>query len=472
MLMTVTLQNCNVNVTLTTVLLFYYLNYYEFPGVINLFFPFRFNLLAYLCLPGALMFGVNTTQATEILSLHKAVTKVLIANPGLAAIDARAKALAALPDQLETLPDPRLSINMLNLPLDSFSFTQENMTQLQLGISQVLPYPGKLALRSLAARHEAGAAEAEVKEARLQLVRDVKTVWWNIFYLDRALDVIRRNKTLLAQFVNVAETRYTVGRGFQHDILLAQLELSKLNDRAIAVHNIRKNEGTRLNVLMTRPAAETIQLAVAVDEILPELHSVEALQQQAIHARPGLIAQTERFKAARSRVDLAKKDYSPDFQVGVIYGLRNGNNLNGRRADFGSVMFSMNLPIYTGSKQDRAVDQRNAERMQQKYRLHDQRNQVASQVQRAITDYHRAGEQATLYQQEIIPLARQTVEAMMAGYQSGTVDFLNLVRSQTTLYDYETQYWKAFSVAKQALARLISAVGEDNVYAEEGARDE
>jgi len=429
-----------------------------------LYFQFRFNLLLPLCLPGVLMLSINTVQAAEVLSLQKAVAEVLVANPSLAAIDARAKALAAVPDQLEALPDPRLSINMLNLPLDSFSFTQENMTQLQLGISQDLPYPGKLALRSRVAKHEAGAAEADVEEARLQLVRDVKTVWWNIFYLDRALDVIRRNKILLAQFVNVAETRYAVGRGLQQDILLAQLELSKLSDNAIRIRNVRENEGIRLNVLMDRSTAERIQLAVTVNEVLPVLHTAEALQQLAINARPGLTAQTERFKAARSRVALAKKDYSPDFKVGAAYGLRNGNDIRGRRADFGSIMFSMNLPIYTGRKQDRAVDQRNAEWLQQKYRLHDQHNQVASQVQQAITDYRGAGEQTRLYQNEIIPQARQTVEAMMAGYQVGKVDFLNLVRSQTTLYDYETQYWKAFSVANQALARLISAVGEEAIY--------
>ncbi len=169
------------------------------------------------------MLGLHTAQAAEWLSLESAVAESLSANPGLAAIDARAQALAEIPDQSEALPDPVLSINLANLPLDSFSFTQEGMTQLQVGITQALPYPGKLALRSEAALHEAGAAVADVAEKRLQLVRDVKTVWWNIFYLDRALVVIAQNQILLAQFVNVAEVRYTVGRGLQQDILLAHL---------------------------------------------------------------------------------------------------------------------------------------------------------------------------------------------------------------------------------------------------------
>ncbi len=412
------------------------------------------------------MFGTATAQVTEPLLVDQAADMALSANPGLAAIDARAKALAELPDQLETLPDPVLSFNLANLPLDSFSFTQEGMTQFRVGITQALPYPGKLALRSQVARHEAGAAEADVAEKRLQLVRDVKTVWWNLFYLDRMLEVIARNQILLKQFVNVAEARYTVGRGLQQDILLAQLELSKLGDSAIRVQNMRENEAVRLNLLMDQPVAKIIQLPRSIDEALLTLNSADILQQQALDNRPTLLAQAERMNAARSRADLAKKAYAPDFKVGAVYGLRGGNNPDGsRRTDFGSIVFSMNLPLYTGSKQDRAVGQRNAEWLQKKYQLHDQRSQVASQVQQAITDYRRSRERATLFQQQIIPQARQTVDAMLAGYQVSKVDFLSLIRAQTTLYDYDAQYWKALSTANQAIARLVAAVGdEENIY--------
>ena len=397
--------------------------------------------------------------------MERAVAEALAANPSLAAIEARAKALAEIPDQAESLPDPNLSINALNLPLDSLSLSQEAMTQLQIGVTQALPYPGKLALRAQAASHEANAAVSELDEKRLQLVRDVKTVWWNLFYLDRALEVIARNQVLLAQFVNVAETRYTVGQGLQQDILLAQLELSKLSDSKIRVENRRENETIRLNLLRDRAAAEAILLPTSVDESLLSLKDIQTLQARAATGRPTLAAQEARLGAASRRIDLAKKGYAPDFKVGAVYGFRSGNNPDGSsRTDVGSILFSMNLPIYTGSKQDRVVDQRNAEWLQKKYELHEQRNRVASQVQQAMTDYRRASEQTQLFQQEIIPQARQTVDAMLAGYQVGKVDFLNLVRAQTTLYDYETQYWKALSAANQAMARLVAAVGEETIY--------
>ena len=416
-----------------------------------------------LCLAGSLLMGAAVVADT--LSLEMAVAEAQASNPGLAAIQERAKALAEIPSQVESLPDPTLSVNMMSLPLDSFSFTQEEMTQLQIEITQALPYPGKLALHSQAATFDAGADASTIDEQRLQLIRDVKTVWWNLLYLDRALETVARNQTLLEQFVGIAETRYQVGQGLQQDILMAQLELSNLRDSAIRLQNMRDNEMARLNMLLGRSSYQAIQISTSVSEYLPSLVDEAALQERAVSLRPELSAQRQRAEAARTRVDLAKKDYAPDFMVGAAYGLRNGDNADGsRRADFGSVMFSMNLPLYSGSKQDRAVDQRNAEWMQQKYHLHDRRNQIVSEVRSAISDYQHAGEQVVLFQKEIIPQARQTVDAMLAGYQVGKVDFLDLVRSQTALYNYETQYWEALSSANQALARLVAAVGEENIY--------
>ena len=417
-------------------------------------------LLFSLLLPGYL-----SVHAAEPLGLQQAVEEALASNPGLAAIESRAKALAAIPEQRGTLPDPRLNLNLLNVPLDSFSLTQEGMTQLQIGISQAVPFPGKLALQEAVAQQLAEAAGHEVEELRLALVRDVKVVWWNIFYLDRALDIISSNQMLLRQFVDVAQSKYSVGKGLQQDVLLAQLELSRLLDRKIALEGMRRNEAIRLNTLLDRPAERELLLPRQVDERPPTLRSERELVERARKLRPLLVARERMLEAARLRVDLAEKDYYPDFRLGAAWGVRGGENPDGSdRTDFGSLLFSMNLPIYSGSRQDRALDQRNSERLREQFALHELRLRVMEEIGRALSDYRRSSEQAVLFKSGIIPQASQTVASMLAGYQVNKVDFLNLVRSQITLYNYETQYWKALSESRQALARLAAAVGEEDIY--------
>jgi outer membrane protein TolC len=330
-----------------------------------------------------------------------------------------------------------------------------------------IPFPGKLGLKEEAAEFEAEAASNDIDETRLRLIRDVKSTWWVVFYLDRALEIVTSNKELLRQFIEIAQTKYSVGKGLQQDVLLAQLELSQLLDQEIQLVGTQRNEKVRINALLGRPANRSVRLPKDIDKELPNIISEPELYQLADLSRPLLAKQRNRISAADTRVELAEKNYYPDFGLGAFYGFRGGNNppsQGGSRTDFLSLRLSMSVPLFIDSKQSKGVEQRTAERLQQTYALQDEWNQVRAQISAALADYERALEQFILFKSGIIPQARQTVASMLAGYQVNKVDFLNLIRSQVMLFNHETKYWRALVEAKQSLAKLIAAVGEEGVY--------
>ncbi|MCG6900975.1 MAG: TolC family protein [Gammaproteobacteria bacterium] len=383
-------------------------------------------------------------------------------NPGLAEMQARAEAMSAIPPQAGALPDPMLTLGALNLPTDTFDLDQEPMTQLQIGIEQSLPFPGKLGLKERAAEIDADAAASNVDEARLLLIQQVRQTWWQIYSLDRALDIASRNQDLLRQFVQIAQTKYRVGEGLQQDVLLAQVELSKLIDSEIRLQGLRQQQVPRLNALLDRAANLPVQLPEQVDEELAGLLPESQLFRRAETARPLLEQRRLEVEAARTRRDFAKRDIYPDFKLGAAYGFREGENTDGSpRADFASIRLGISLPLYSGRKQDKAVDQRTSELLQKQEALQDEWNKVQAEISSALADYQRASEQVQLFRTGIIPQARQSVASMLSGYQVSKVDFLNLLNAQITLYNLETQYWNALSEANQALARLDAAVGEE-----------
>ncbi len=403
-------------------------------------------------------------EQPNILTLQSAISIAVQDNPGLAQIQARSEALAAIPFQVASLPDPVISFNALNLPVDSFNTAQENMTQMQGGISQVIPFFGKLALREKTATYQAEAATYDVIEARFGLLRDVKKTWWALFYLDRALDIILVNQDLLRQFVQIARTKYEVGEGLQQDVLLAQLELSKLLDNELRLTGALEKAKTQLNSLLNKPANHKFNTAQQTSEDLPTLLEESVLYEQAENYRALLASRREFINAAQSRLELAKKDFFPDFKVAAFYGGRDDMPSGRKRADFLSMKLSMNVPIFAANKQQKALDQRSSELMQQRYALQDQWNKVRANISTAYSKYHQTKNQVVLYKSGIIPQARQTVASMLAGYQVNKVDFLNLVRSQITLSNYETQYWKALTEANQTLAELTAVVGKEEIY--------
>ena len=420
------------------------------------------RILAFIT--GMLAYGFATLLQAQPLSIEAARASAIADNPGLAEMQARFAALREVVPQQAALPDPVLSFGAMNFPWDEFDRNQENMTQLQVGVSQMFPYPGKLQLREDIAAFEAEVARHSVEEMRIRLDLNVTSTWWEIYFIDRSLETVLRNQDLLRQFVDIAKKKYEVGKGLQQDVLLAQLELSKLLDQEIRIAALREHKQTGLNVLMGRSPAHAIQLAGVSEAQLPPLASQETLYARALAARPVLHAKRSTLQASESRLELAKKQYYPDFKVGVTYGNRDDDDLGQSRQDFLSLMVSVNVPLYTGSKQDRAVQQHSRELEKSRYALADERNLVMSSVTMATTDFSRAVEQVSLYKQGIIPQARQTVASMQAGYQVDEVDFLNLVRSQITLLNYELQYLKSYTEMNQAIARLVAAVGEDYVY--------
>ncbi|MCU7876498.1 MAG: TolC family protein [Candidatus Thiodiazotropha sp. (ex Lucinoma borealis)] len=399
-------------------------------------------------------------QANTTFSIEQVVNLALQDNPSLAEVQARAEAAAQQPSQVGALSDPVLFLNAANLPVDTFDLTQEAMTQIQIGVSQKLPWPGKLELRADAMRLTALGKQDAVSEARLMLARDVRRSWWNLFYLDRALATVKDNRERLRSFVQVVQMKYRVGDGQQQDVLLAQVELSGQLERQVRLQGMRNSEAARLHALMAHPRDVSVELQPIEIPKLKKLVNAEAWFQKALIRRPLLSMKRHALEAMDHRLALSRKSKYPDFTLKGAYGLRGGNNPDGSsRSDFLTIGVSLNLPLYQDQKQDREVDQRTSERMEARYALDDARREIREQVERALANYEQGRAQVRLLLNGIIPQTEQTVASMLAGYQVDKVDFLTLVRTQIKLNNFRIAYWKALSQAKQAEASLLAVVG-------------
>jgi len=402
----------------------------------------------------------------SILTVEQATKIAVQNNPSLAELQSRYQALKEVPSQAGSLPDPMLNFGAANFPTDTFDRTQEGMTQLQIGFSQVFPFPGKLDLSEQAAEFDAKAAFYSVDEMRVKLVGHVASSWWQVYYLDRAIETITNNQVLLRQFIEVAEVKYKTGKGLQQDVLLAQLELSKLTDQKIQVISMRQSQAIRLNALMGASPIEKILMPVTVNTTFAFIKSEKELYAIAEETRPSLKMREQKLSAANSRLDLAKRDLYPDFKVSLRYADRSGLEpvMSNSRSDLFSIMLGVKIPLYTGSKQSKAINQKSQEYQQNRYALIDEKISVMADISTGVSDFEQAKEKLLLYKTGIVPQARQTVQSMLAGYQVSEVDFLNLVRSQVTLFNYELLYWKSLTEAKQALTRIRASVGGGAIY--------
>ena len=404
---------------------------------------------------------------TRGLALSDAVEIALSANPHLASTLAWARALQEIPPQAGALPDPTLGLGAMNLPIDSFDLDQEPMTQVQITFNQMIPFPGNRQLMESAAEHEADAGFARVADARLSLVARVRATWWRLFQQNRALEIVGQNQALMRDFIEIAQTRYRVGNGLQQDVLLAQLELSRLLDRELRLAAMRAQTEAALAALLDLAPGVPIRLPPVPDNVaLSDVLAAAELVQAAVAGHPALAAENALVGAARARLDLSQRYVRPNFSVGAGYGYRRGDNpfRGGERSDFVSVMVNVTVPLYAESKQRRAIEQRSHEVSQREFSFRHALGSIQAAIAGHRADYEAAREQVSLLETAIIPQAQQTVTSMLAAYQVNQVDFLNVLNTQITLYNSQIEYWEALGRAKAALAQLAAAAGMEALY--------
>jgi cobalt-zinc-cadmium efflux system outer membrane protein len=427
-------------------------------SLISRWLPHRMSSMSVVC---CLTLFSSTLLADEIiLSTERAVSIALEGNPSFAQIKARADAMAAIPSQEGSLPDPTINLGALNLPTaNGLNLQKEDMTMLEVGVSQAIPFPGKLGLREKAASFEAEAATNSVEEARLQLIRDVKTHWWQLIFIHRSLLIITDTEQLLKQLVEIANIQYRVGTGLQQDILSALLEQSKLaKDKALHV-GMHRAEIARLNALLGRPADSAIVLPDEVDTHLPDIQSVNDPQ----NSRPLLAERNNAIDAAQSRLELAKKDYYPDFTLGTAYSFRQNTPNGDSRSDFASVQLGMTVPLYADRKQGKAVDQRQSELLKERYALDEAKQKIQTEISTSLANYQGSHEQFDLLKNSILPLAQQNVTVSLSAYQVGKANFQSVIQAKNAWFDYQNQYWQVLSEAHQALAELAAAAGKETL---------
>ena len=289
--------------------------------------------------------------------LRKFISIALKNNPALLEAQNRIKVSREIPPQAGSLDDPVLRFGLSNLPVSTFAFDESVATTKDITISQKLPFPGKLGLRTDKAKTNVGIAEESYDDLKLKIIRDVKQSYFELCFVLAAIEITQQNKKLLEQFVTIAETKYSVGKGIQQDVIKAQVEFSQIIDELIALNKRKETEQGKLNSLMNLLPQSPLPIPHGITKSSFNF-KIEELQTLAEENRPVLEQirlSKERYQIARQ---LAKKDYYPDFNVGFRYGQREDGRAGGtgtfqNRPDFVSAFVGINIPIWYITKQRR-----------------------------------------------------------------------------------------------------------------------
>jgi outer membrane protein TolC len=376
-------------------------------------------------------------------------------NPDIQAARKRVEAFAHQVPVAASLQDPSLSMTFLPEQIQMAAGQQE----FALSANQKLPWRSKLAARAQVAELQTNVARAELAAVELETIEQVKVAYYELYFVQQALAVTEADKQLLGRIRDVADARYRSGQASQQDVLRADLEISNVDNQLIRLRQQLDSAQARLARLLHVAPQTRLR---AVEQLVPHGLPVdmEWLQVQAIRARPELHAKLAELQRDQQAVELARLNYVPDVTLGAtwidianagISPVRNGRDAFLLTAGF-------NLPVYR-KRLDSSVRSAEAKAVSTARHYDSLRDATLERVMDLFAQAHSQQELLTLFEQAILPQARQTLEVSTHAYNVGEVDFLQLLDNWRQLLRYELSYRRIEATLQQALAELERVVG-------------
>jgi outer membrane protein TolC len=355
--------------------------------------------------------------------------------------------------QAKTLPDPQLGYG--------YYMQEPDVPERQVvSITQMFPWFGKINARTDAAAKKAEAAKQKYQAARLSLLKEVKSDFYEYSYLARATAIAGTNLDLLKRFEEITRTKHTMADTGHPDVIRSQVETAKMENVLKGLERLREPTISRLKASLNLPADMNLP-APEQEDFEPVPLDYELFVNLLRQKNPELAGLGFEAMAAKSKVKSAEKNFYPDIGIGLQFEQmkRPGGNTQDSSRD-AMLLLSLNVPLWQDSYrsgQRRAV----AEATSIEQQRVDAENNILAKSAQAYYEYNDSIKKIGLYREALIPKAEEQLRSSEAAYRGGNADFNTLLDAQRTLTDYRLSYQRALADNRQKLAELEMLAGTD-----------
>lgn len=392
--------------------------------------------------------GVSSAYAkplpSTVLTLEKVVALALQNDPWLTGSEWRQQAAIAESEAAGQLPDPTVTLNLANLPIDSFDFGQEAMTQLNVGVAQVFPRGQSRALKRRQWLEFSEQHPLQRADRRAKVVMTVTQLWLEMYRQSQSIALIKQDRVLFEHLVNIAQTSYTSaqGKSRQQDLIRAQLELTRLDDRLVALYGQHDSVRAQLLEWLSGPGLELGVEQVEVSSNLPGLHLVEPkwldLEEATdaprlydlLKRHPAIVAIEQKLKADNTGVELARQLYRPQWGVSANYGYRDADPSGRDRADFFSVGIHMDVPLFPAKRQDKKLQAALAGAETVKTEKALLLRSMKAGFESTLAKLRRLNQRQTLYRTRLLDEVHEQAEATLTAYTNDDGTFVEVARAR------------------------------------------
>lgn len=382
------------------------------------------------------------------------VQEALRDNREILAAQKRYEAARQRPSQAGSLPDPTVSIGYASnggpWPVDGLGRAATSNAGLML--SQDMMFPGKQKLRGEIARKEADAEFQAYLGVRLNVTERLKQAYHELHHASEGIASVKRSQALLRNILEISQARYSVGQAQQQDVFKAQTQFSIFETQLLRYQQELASKQIEINALLNRPSGGPIESAAEEEQgRMPT--SLEELLAHARTAAPALAQEAKQVERGELAANLARKDYYPD------YTLSGGYFNQGAMPPMWQFRVDFKIPAYFWRKQRAEVDEQAFSVSEARHNYEATDVAIQARIREDYTVARTASQLMELYRKSVIPEAQLALESSLAGYETGSVDFVSVFSNFMNVAEYDLMYHEELMDFHVALARLEELTG-------------
>lgn len=425
----------------------------------------------------ALLLAQTVSGGNGQLSLRDAVERAQQQDPWIQGSLYRQQALEAQSTSASALPDPMVTAGFANLPTNTFNFDQEPMTQFRVGVTQTLPRGDSRALQRQQLSLMGDQHPYQRADRRARVEAEVSGLWLDVWRASQTIKLIEQDTDLFVQLVDIAESSYvnSIKGAQQQDLVHAQLELTRLEDRLVSLREQHDVALSKLNQwLQNSDATDFGSLSYTLPPALPEIMSmvpelVESEQAPTpqslaiiLQEHPALKNVDQRLAASSTAIKLAEQNYRPEWRLNASYGYRDDDPVGQPRADFFSFGVSFDVPLFTSNRQDQRVISATATSESVRTERALLLRKMVSEMTTLHARLQRLSQRETLYQTRLLDDMNAQVEATMEAYTNDDGDFAEVVRAKIDALNTQIDALNIAVNRQKTIAQLNYFVASSN----------
>ncbi len=357
----------------------------------------------------------------------------------------------------KSYPDPQLMVTYFPSPIE----TRLGPQDWNLNLSQPIPFPGKLTQKGKVLEADTRISKLKLDKAVRNIVTSISTSYYELLYIQRAIEIAKANFNLNQELVKISENKYSQDKGLFYDISKAQAQTAQIQYDILLLEELEQTEKTKINTILNRDPDAPLGKArgVVLKNIVYSRNEVYDFSQN--NQEDVLIAK-EKVNKAEEIIKLSKYESLPSFKLGLFYAGIGDPDVPSPPKNAGDdavgIQFGLNIPLWLGknkSKVSKAIASKNKAKAE-KRQVANQNNAKISRLWFKLQNSKRL---VSLYEKNLLPQSIKSLQTAETWYRERQASFADFLEVQATTYNFQLSLARARADYGKTLVKLEQFAG-------------